>query len=329
MPNIAVVRRNGLGDLLCTCPLINYIKKYFIDARVTLFVEPHNSHVVPFLPNIDAHAVIPNRGNKYWNATRVACRYRKQRFDIAISGKTTPMRLVNWFLYLLGAKQRVAAVGSGWDRYLINAPVKLNDNERMTHQALRTLRTIAPHLKEVPSELFPKLQLPDSLEQCFPLPTDVPQGAPVLLLSASNTHPTNRMDVKRYAHLANMLIEAYSFYPLVLSLKKDGLRAQALCSELKGEHTLYFPRCFEAFMVALNRSAFYLIGDSGVGHLGAALNKPQLVWFGESHPSIWGPMGEKVKVLYHPHHVNYIPMRKIEKLLMEHTREVFCERSCD
>jgi len=50
MKKIAVVRRNGLGDLLCAFPLINYFQKYQPDAQITLFVDKRNAPLIPYLP---------------------------------------------------------------------------------------------------------------------------------------------------------------------------------------------------------------------------------------------------------------------------------------
>lgn len=41
--NIAIIRRNGLGDLLCTVPLVHYLKETFPDASQTLFVDARNA----------------------------------------------------------------------------------------------------------------------------------------------------------------------------------------------------------------------------------------------------------------------------------------------
>lgn len=47
----------------------------------------------------------------------------------------------------------------------------------------------------------------------------------------------------------------------------------------------------------LNHCAGYIGNDSGVSHLAAALGLPTVVLFGPTDPLLWGPKGEKVRIL--------------------------------
>lgn len=101
---IAILRRNGLGDLICTQPLIKYLQYTFPIAEIHLFLESNNNELADYLcPEITTH-IIP-KGNKYITTLGTALKWRKLHFDIAISAKPTPMKLNNLFLWLLGAKK--------------------------------------------------------------------------------------------------------------------------------------------------------------------------------------------------------------------------------
>jgi len=164
MKKIAIIRRNGLGDLLCAYPLILYLGKKYPNAKITLFVDARNYPLLGYLPPVDKVVVFPKKGNKYWNLFHKAFRYRKE-FDVAISAKTSPMKLANLFLFWLGAKKRIAYVDSSWHSKLINHPTPYHPSHaRNLHQALKGLHLVAPELKAIPKECLPTLQIPEGVE---------------------------------------------------------------------------------------------------------------------------------------------------------------------
>lgn len=315
MAKVAIIRRNGIGDLLCSFPLILYFRKYFPSAHLTLFASARNAPLLPFLPPLDEVIIFPPTGNKYFQIMKTALRYRKNHYDVAISAKTSPMKLVNLFLFALGAKERIAYVEKNWHAHLINRPILFNEKEaKLKHQALKSLHTIEPSYKEVPEEFYPKLY-PNNLNRSVRI------TGPILLLSATTTRPTSRFDPFRYAEVVNHIYsEVPPFHVLLIGEKKDAPRALAIQEALKVPHTLYFPRNFEEFMVLLNRSDYYFVGDGGIAHLGAALDKSQVVLFGETNPSEWAPLSRKARMHYDPLHVNRLSDEHLQNSLMEMMR---------
>ncbi len=46
---IAILHRNGLGDLICTQPLIKYLQYKFPIAEIHLFIESNNKELADYL----------------------------------------------------------------------------------------------------------------------------------------------------------------------------------------------------------------------------------------------------------------------------------------
>ncbi len=322
---IAIVRRNGLGDLLCSFPLIQYLYQNYPQAKITLFVDERNAPLLPFLPKVDEVVVFPAKGNKYLNILKTAFSYRGQ-FELAISAKTSPMKLVNVFLAALGAKKRLAYVNPRcWSRFLINYPITFDEDEAKTkHQALKALRMIAPQFQEVPENLFPKMHVDASLKTHYARP----KNGIVLLLSASTTRPSSRLDERRYGALVNKLYsECGPFEVRLLSQEEDEPRAHALMAELKVPGALYFPRNFEDFIVLMDESDLYFVGDGGIGHIGAALGKHEVVLFGQTNPAEWAPLGgSRVETFYDRIHVNRLSDDEIYDALKRKMHEVISGR---
>ncbi|MFZ0565431.1 MAG: glycosyltransferase family 9 protein [Chlamydiales bacterium] len=299
MQKIALIRRNGLGDLLCAYPLVLYIRKKYPKSTISLFVDSRNYPLVSYLPPVEEVIVFPKTGNKYWNFFRTARRYQ-QRFEVAISMKSSPMKLMNLFLCWLEADKTIAYVENNWHGKLVNTPL-LYDEKRAKnlHQALKGLHTLAPELKEIPEELFPSVRLPKRMK-------GVKMSLPVLLITASTTRNQSRIQVDRYAALVNRLRKRFSFEVLIMGEPKDKERASQLGARINGSYQLYIPENFEEFMRGLDLADFYFVGDGGVAHIGAALGKSELVLYGECNPIEWHPMSRKVKWLYHPQDVNFL-----------------------
>ena len=309
MKKIAIIRRNGLGDLLCAFPLIRYFQMGDPEARITLFVDSRNAPLIPYLPSVDEVVAFPAKGNKYINAWRTA-RAFQGKFDLAICAKTSPMKLMNVFLYWLKAKEGTAYVDSSWNSRLVSRPIPYDPAvmKRM-HQALKTLKMVVPQCEYVPEELFPTLHVPRT-KKLFNLP------GPVMLVSATTTRSASRFDAGRYAHLLNRLHNEKQTSVLIVGQPQDEIRALQIAEKLKAPHLVHFPRNFGEFMLFLNAADYYFVGDGGIAHIGAALGKPAVVLFGETNPIEWRPLSSKVETFFHPVHVDRLNDEAIYHALM-------------
>lgn len=323
MVKIALVRRDGLGDFICTLPLLKLIKERYLGASVTLFLDERNASLLPYLdrdslPLIEECKILRAHGNKYAHLL-TALRYRKRNFDLAVSAKTSPMRLMNLFLYCLGATQRVAYVDErAWDARFINCKVPYHKNKykQNKHQALKAIQLLAPELETLPSALFPSLLLPAGIIAACPALALL--KPPVLLLSASTTQAGNRLAATTYASVVNRLIENTSALSILLvSAKSDLVRAHAIQEALVQRATLFVPENFQQFMAACGCGDLFFVSDGGVAHIGGALGKSLLVLFGGVNPHVWHPLCEKCELLYHQDNVNCLSEEGIYQKLQE------------
>lgn len=306
MTKIAVIRRNGLGDLLCAYPLLLYLRQQNPSAHLTLFVDKSNAALVPFLSPVNEVVVFPSKGNKYWNMFRIARRYRK-KFQIAVSAKTTPMKLMNFLLFCLHAEKRVAYVDpEKWHSRAVNVPKVVIQG----HQALKTLKLIDPTFTTIPKEFYPKAHVSQSLKEKYPL--SLPDK-PLLCISASNNRVASRLSIERHHLFLNQL--KGDFHVVIVGQKEDLERARALAKGLHASNSVHIPQNFEEFMVTLDACSLFFVCDGGVAHLGAALGKEQVVLYGCTDLQEWAPLTDKAALFYHPHHVDAIPEKEIQAAL--------------
>jgi len=298
---IGIVRRNGLGDLLCVMPLILLCKERYPGCHITLFVDERGAPLTPYLP-VDDVVVMVSSSNKYASLIGTLWKQRGRKFDLLISAKPSPMKLLNLFLYALKGNERIAYVDDAWHSKLINSP-RLYFPHEERHQMVKSLRLLDPSFETVPGHLKPRLKVKSS--HTFSEPT--------LLISVTNNRLGSTLDPDKTQRLINRLTK--KFHVVINCELQDLKRAQILASGLNVSSEIIPTPKFDQFMALLASVDSCFIGDGGIMHLAAALDKPQVVLFGGTKVWEWAPLSDKAICLSDPHNVNFIPEEKIQKAL--------------
>jgi ADP-heptose:LPS heptosyltransferase len=310
LKKILIIRRNGLGDLLCTIPLLHFLQKQAPNAKVTLVVGERNSILLPYIPFVDRSILFKEGGNKYLNALKVALKLNKERFDLALSAKASPMKLMNFFLRFIRAKNKVAYVNPNSPTRALTHPVYWQQSTHQTsHQALKVLHLIDPTLKEIPQEYYPRITLPKNshFKEQWENHPFFRNSDPTLILSASNTLATNALSEEKYSRIVNCHLLKYRFKVLIVGLKSDQRRGESLAAKIKAPVLFHVPATFDEFLYLLNCGDFCFVSDGGTAHLTAALAKRAVYYFGSVSPQQWAPLSSQAALLFNPTHVEQIP----------------------
>lgn len=319
--NIAIIRRNGLGDLLCAMPVVAYCRQRAPKATITLIVEGRNAPLVPFLSGFEKCVVIP-KGNKYLGVLSVGLQHWWPRVDIAIATKTTPTRLMSFALWALRARHRVGAVDDRWHCRLINHPVPPDRiPEGKIHQSLAALKMLDPGMKRIPKELYPKLVL-DERFRAGPVSsmqerlTFGDQTLPLLFVSLTNNRAASSLGVEGHAQILNGLAKKRDFRVVISCEKKDLGKAEELLPRLKMPAKIVATGSIDELIALLSLVNAVLVGDGGIMHLAAALEKPQTVLFGHDIVTQWRPLSDQATCLVSESHVLDIPKEAILESLL-------------
>src|SRR5919201_4063948 len=119
---ILLIRRNGIGDMICALPLVRRVRAGFPSARIDLLASERNAPILQDLPIVD-RVLVYRRGrgllrNHYFNLRRFMRPVRKERYDLAIAITGGFSRLVAVIAYATGVPRRVGfvpAAGHGLD----------------------------------------------------------------------------------------------------------------------------------------------------------------------------------------------------------------------
>lgn len=299
--SILVVRRDNIGDLVCTTPLFSALRSHYPNACIAALVNSYNAPVLAGNPDVDEiwiyqkhkHAGAQGR-LKTWLATWQLMRVlRARKFDLMIIA--TPayhpsgLKFARWI-----RPRRLIAYGpDAIDRGdFLALPYAFPGHE--TEAVIQLLKPLGIVEKPGPLHVY---GLPAERER-ISLP---PGNGPLIALHISARKASQRWPIERFAELAHLLHDQCAARFLLfwspgddsnpLHPGDDGKAAQLLahCRDLP---VMPCPSTrLEELIGGLSLVDFMICSDGGAMHLAAGLGKPILCFFGNSSARHWGPWG--------------------------------------
>ena len=164
--SILIVRRDNIGDLVCTTPLIAGLRTRFPKARIEALVNSYNAQVLmrnPMLDAIHVYTKLKHRGvgESVWSAVldrlRLIWRLRQKRFDIAILARSGfdrhGLALVKW----LRTGQVIGFAPTDGSSSTLTVAIPPMDNSRFheVEVVARLAQSLGPVPAEGPLHLYP------------------------------------------------------------------------------------------------------------------------------------------------------------------------------
>jgi len=157
---ILFVRRDNIGDLVCTTPAIHAARERFPRATMGIVVNTYNADIIDTHPDLDEIYVLekpkhaPERSKLpvLWENLKVFRRIRRQRYDVAIGcgGYTPTLARYTWFT---GARLRIGYSRGNAGRLCYNAPFP--ESRQPEHEVVRVFKLLAPlGITGEPGDLF-------------------------------------------------------------------------------------------------------------------------------------------------------------------------------
>jgi len=217
---ILVIRRDNIGDLVCTTPLLAALRRHRPEAFVAALVNSYNREVLAGNPDVDrvyAYGKAKHRGpgesvlGTYARRVGIVLELRRERFDYAVLAapgfQPRSLRLAR----LAGARHIVGFTeGRGRAERAIDLGVPYGPGAAR-HEVEDVLRLLAP--LGVPAR-DPELRVVPDPALAATMRANVaarlPEGGPLVALHISARKPSQRWPVERFAALARMLRERVS-----------------------------------------------------------------------------------------------------------------------
>ncbi len=308
---IVVRSTNWIGDAVMTTPALTLLRKRFPDARITVAARPWVLPVFSANPCVNRTIAVTG-GNGITRLSSVwhdAAALRHENFDLAL---LFPNSFDAAFTSWLAGIPLIAGYATDMRSILLTDSVPV------------------PHWKRNSHEIFYYLNLVESLEG---RQTDgIEQRKPSLMLriprdAADWAHefmarkgilehdlvigfnpgaafgPAKCWPVENFRDLGRMLLadrilSQRKIWILVLGTEKEQKTADTICASL-GETALNLAGCTDLpqVMGVIERLDLLVTNDSGLMHVGAALDRPLVALFGSTNPLTTGPWSNKSRIV--------------------------------
>jgi heptosyltransferase-3 len=307
---LLVVRRDNIGDLVCTTPLFAALRRRFPEAWIGALVNSYNAPVLERNPDVSEviayqklKHLAPGESSLAALGRRLGAFWRLRRMQLDAVVLATPgrpargLRLARW----LGAKQVAgfddgSAQGAALD---LRLPLPLADiHEVVQVYALARLFGV----EGVPP---PLVLVPDPAEKARA--EKVFDGSPgrKVALHISARRPAQRWPEARFAELARALHAAGAQCMLLWSPggaddalhPGDDAKADAVLAQAGAGTVGYRTAKLSELIGALSACDQVICADGGAMHLAAALGKPVVALFGDSMVERWRPWGVPHRVV--------------------------------
>ncbi|MDE2585628.1 MAG: glycosyltransferase family 9 protein [Betaproteobacteria bacterium] len=296
---ILVVRRDNIGDLVCTTPLLAGLRQRFPDAWIGALVNSYNAPVLAGNPNLNevfAYTKLKHRApGESWlhcavGRLRLMLELRRHHIDDLVLAAPGYQASAERFARWVGPVRVVRPESGG-----------------AGHEVERIASCFAAWEGGVslgPCQVFPDASRAAALASALPFPSS---PNPLVALHISARKPSQRWSAENFADLARQLHRAWGarfllFWspgapdnPLHPGDDEKAGRILSLAADLP-IHPVPTDNLAE-LIAGLSLADRVVCSDGGAMHLAAGLGKPIVCFFGQSDPVRWRPWGVAHEVL--------------------------------
>ena len=303
-PKILIIRRDNIGDLVCTTPLIAALRQRFPDGWQGALVNSYNAPVLDGNPDLDevfVYTKAKHRGHGeslpgiLWR--RLAMMYRLRQMgldDVILAAPALQPRLIALARWL--KPKRIIGFG---DNSRLDVSLPLDKENR--HEVEDVFRVAAIYGIEGP---------PPACKVAGPIAVS-PSPTLTIGIHISARKPSQRWPAGRFAETIRAIAaQGPARFLLLWSPGAednplhpgDDTKAQDVLERV-GTDTAVIPRPTQTLpdlIAALAECDAMICADGGAMHLGAGLGLPIVCLFGNSGAQRWRPWGAPYRLLQKP-----------------------------
>ena len=318
-PRILIIRRDNIGDLICTTPLFEAVRRQYPQAYLAALVNSYNAPAIAGNPHLDAifaytkgkHAAGESVWQAYLRRVKLLWQLRRMKFDYAILATSGFAGRSLKLAKMLAPRHIVGFVTAKAGSSRIDRAIDHGDGSKL-HETEDMFRLLAP--LEISGPIPPLTVKADARLAAAlrsRLPASVAQGTgPLVALHISARKEKQRWPVERFSELAHRLHaqvgarflvfwspgdENNPFHP------GDDAKAARLLDALADlpaapVHTEHLSE----LIAGLSLCDAAVLSDGGAMHVAAGLGKPLVCFFGNSPAERWHPWGVPYELLQKP-----------------------------
>jgi len=297
---VLVIRRDNIGDLVCTTPLLRALRRQMPNARIDCLVTHYNQAVLQGHPDIDnlytyTKAKHRAKGESvlkiYWKRLVVVAKMRMQHYSLVLlPGGASPSAL------------RFSKLIKG-EKVFIRGDQDRTAGPHEVEQCCNLLQRVGLTYDTPPPLITVDSDIKKSIQRLLPA---YPSSTKIVGLHISARKPSQRWPAESFAVLARRL--AQKNHALVLLWAPgasdnpqhpgDDFKAEEVIRLTTGLPITPVPtQKLNELIGALSLCDYLVCGDGGAMHLAAGLGKPIVCLFGQSTAAQWHPWGVPYRLL--------------------------------
>jgi ADP-heptose:LPS heptosyltransferase len=314
-PRILVIRRNRMGDMIYTLPVLHALRRHFPKAHIVVACDPPGEPIALACPAVDG-VVLLEPG---WNPIQAAFKNasRLQDFDWVIAAKGGFDRRLGMLARLTNAIIRIGfeRPGKKTSSYYTN-PIAPPDERKNEHQIETLLRLLAPLglARATAFSVNLSLKLPDPAVQFAqelrvhpPLST----ASQFILINISSTAKLKFRE-EDFIALAKRILNLTDLAIGIVATPADHQKAHeiAICLGSKRIAAVETPGPLE-LAALISGATFLLTPEGGAAHLAAAMKRPALVLWSEGPFEKWKSRHERHVFVQAQPGESFIPLERV------------------
>jgi ADP-heptose:LPS heptosyltransferase len=301
--SILVILRHRMGDMLCATPMIRSLRKFYPGSRITIVTKDSTSFKKLYGADDQLVDEIIEFENGFENFISLIKELRDKKIDLAVVPSTVVFSATNHLIaYYSQAKVRagVSSMDQSENKcsFLLNVKKDFLWDTRKVHQIERNLDIIRQLKIEVlekriyihpgsENEKFAQ----DFFSRHFPDRTKRVAAFHPGAGKAGNIWPP-----AKFAELASRLVRNFNVYILISEGPQDHRYVNEMRNLLNEKYKVENHEVFCGFLLndvaLISLTDLFVCNDTGLMHLAAGLDVPQIALFGPTIAEIWGPLGQ-------------------------------------
>lgn len=313
---ILIIRRDNIGDLICTTPLFEAIRRQYPQAYIAALVNSYNEPAIQGNPHLDAifaytkgkHAAGESVWQVYLRRAKLLWRMRQMKFDYVILATSGFAARSLKLARMLRPRHIVGFVTDKAASTKIDQVIPHGEGSELheTEDMFRLLAPLAIFGPIPPLTVVADAALANNLRQQLP-PAVAHGNGPLIALHISARKEKQRWPVANFSELAHRLHAQYAARFLVFWSPGDENNPFHPGDDRKAAHLLAALADLPAAPLPTEHLSELIAGlalcdaavlsDGGGMHVAAGLGKPLVCFFGNSPAARWHPWGVPYELL--------------------------------
>jgi ADP-heptose:LPS heptosyltransferase len=311
-PKFLVIRRDNIGDLICTTPLFSALRTRFPQAEICALVNSYNAPVLERNPDVDAvysytkgkhRAKSQPLAAVLWTRVGMIIALRRRQFDYAILAGAPYLPRVLKFARLIKPSHIIGYTEPGEpgiEHIDLSVPYAPRAPMHETEYTFGLLTALGIESAPGPVRVVADNERVLVARQALANQGYTP-GTLLIGIHISARKPGQRWPVNHFIELVQRLHERrHASFMLFWSPGEednplhpgDDNKAKAIIAALPGCPIYPCPTLELAELIAgLSVCEVVICSDGGAMHVAAGLSKPILCFFGNSDATRWRPWG--------------------------------------